>query len=1308
MSSGNTTVSFARYRPAILVLSCVIGGCACFHVYKNGWSWSASPNPGLVRRNAVARRGQRQRSHRQQSSTDQDPEAVAREIDSASARAELRTSTQIFGLFHYPLQEGGLVKVELMYGKLLTVDELRDRYDVDLETSVKIRKLIEQSFLIGFFVSLLPHGGSLNDPEGVEGFVAAFREEGGFSDDVTRTIVNKYNAGEVTDLLTTFVRFNEVLMWSPHLRPASNSSSQSQANESRPTIGAAGEEAESNDYAPGRSNNVNDSESECSYHTGDEDDGLRKDGQSILNLLYHIAEDQARKDSYVHRGVTCNSCSTMPIRGLRYRCTNCVDFDLCEQCEALQIHPKTHLFIKIRIPAPIHGTSRQPQPLWYPGKPAGLPQHFSRDTSKQFCKASGLETSEVDALWDQFKCLAGTEYPSDPNGLGMAIDRRTFNKCFAPSHGNRPAAPNLIFDRMFAFYDTNHDDLIGFEEFLLGMSRLKSRNPDPKMRRIFEGYDLDGDGYISRKDLLLMFRAFYALSKDMTHEMMTSMQEDLMDGPAPQEIVESSQPLGAAFSGVIPPGERSRAGQGKARSANGDLLIYDNNGVMRESDNDEGDHHEVIGEVSERSVFGNVNNIISDMNRSDFPADLIQVGIETDVSESGDDPQPSAADRSEVDEEARDESQENEHAVDLVARGTAGSIPIESEPWPDRIILPEDVELALGRSIRLEHITDPMDQESVRKTAKIRLLKDATKDRRAARQAGIQERWRRRHFYLDEEDGNTSPDLPEQTGNIVEGPEEERTVENRRSAIRSIGESSSSFSLFKYLIKDEMCSRHLDTGDESNTSSLVDLLISLAAQAFPDSAIASNLCHLGYDPVEAAIFTDWLINHIFQSSKAAKSRQQSQGASRRSRSSSKVRFEDSLTEDESVYETRSNTSVSSRTRPAGERWGGYEIPKPERDVGREILYQITQEGLNELIDPIFKQREDLAMEVIRSASERKRLRSRLAEFLDEKNQKLVNFQMARFQKIWRSTDSSQTSHIKREEPVGDKLRRIIARENEEGTPEFLSNCQDLIRLGFGETEKVDSQEEQKALAAFKAKREIISRLIRPSPLRQELQNLSAEADESETTPAKEPNVVDRSHVASVKAFDPETSDSNDNEHAEENSPNIAEKLKDAVDTQSGYPLTKDTLSTAEHYDPTLPHHRPSNLPVPDPSTPIQIDAHSQTFSLDHSHSNPNSEHDSNQGTFTESLTTTSVGPGENIFDTKAATLTVNDQHRDVSLDNQLKCKLKFLAMMESIKKEDEERGGPGRINFNEFVEIMKGPKGARLGFVGLWIEMASF
>ncbi|EHL01863.1 putative aspartic-type endopeptidase opsB [Glarea lozoyensis 74030] len=88
-----------------------------------------------------------------------------------------------------------------------------------------------------------------------------------------------------------------------------------------------------------------------------------------------------------------------------------------------------------------------------------------------------------------------------------------------------------------------------------------------------------------------------------------------------------------------------------------------------------------------------------------------------------------------------------------------------------------------------------------------------------------------------------------------------------------------------------------------------------------------------------------------------------------SRSSSKVRF----AEDMDDLDTRSNPSTSSRSVP--ERWGGMEIPDAEKDAGKEILYQVTQQAFNELLDPLFKKREDLALQAAETSEKRDRYRT---------------------------------------------------------------------------------------------------------------------------------------------------------------------------------------------------------------------------------------------------------------------------------------------------------------------------------------------
>jgi len=53
-----------------------------------------------------------------------------------------------------------------------------------------------------------------------------------------------------------------------------------------------------------------------------------------------------------HRGVTCDQCGRA-ISGIRYKCAECHDYDLCEECERTNQHPAEHVTLKIRIPTKV-------------------------------------------------------------------------------------------------------------------------------------------------------------------------------------------------------------------------------------------------------------------------------------------------------------------------------------------------------------------------------------------------------------------------------------------------------------------------------------------------------------------------------------------------------------------------------------------------------------------------------------------------------------------------------------------------------------------------------------------------------------------------------------------------------------------------------------------------------------------------------------------------------------------------------------------------------------------------------------------
>lgn len=71
--------------------------------------------------------------------------------------------------------------------------------------------------------------------------------------------------------------------------------------------------------------------------------------------------DAASANHCIHVEVTCDRCKVSPIRGIRYRCSMCPNYDLCEDCIAeheqtsardkfYSFHDKTHLFLRVASP----------------------------------------------------------------------------------------------------------------------------------------------------------------------------------------------------------------------------------------------------------------------------------------------------------------------------------------------------------------------------------------------------------------------------------------------------------------------------------------------------------------------------------------------------------------------------------------------------------------------------------------------------------------------------------------------------------------------------------------------------------------------------------------------------------------------------------------------------------------------------------------------------------------------------------------------------------------------------------------------
>ncbi|KAF9345753.1 hypothetical protein BGX26_002772 [Mortierella sp. AD094] len=83
-------------------------------------------------------------------------------------------------------------------------------------------------------------------------------------------------------------------------------------------------------------------------------------GHTFFPIAYP-GQVSIKLDQTPHINVFCDGCDN-EIYGVRYKCGNCVDYDLCGNCEALPepIHDPNHIFLKIRKPISTRTTVSTP------------------------------------------------------------------------------------------------------------------------------------------------------------------------------------------------------------------------------------------------------------------------------------------------------------------------------------------------------------------------------------------------------------------------------------------------------------------------------------------------------------------------------------------------------------------------------------------------------------------------------------------------------------------------------------------------------------------------------------------------------------------------------------------------------------------------------------------------------------------------------------------------------------------------------------------------------------------------------------
>ncbi|KAI4131476.1 MAG: hypothetical protein LQ338_001218 [Usnochroma carphineum] len=1283
--TAKTVSALARHRPAILAVTAIAAGLIIYTASNNLYASqipSKDPTgpsiPSLHRSNAQRRR----RSHRTRSGEDPGTCIFFRAGEAAAVTNERYYRGQrVFGRYRR-YTDNGRYEVLLTPSQLPTAQHIHTEWGVDLEEATSIRQDMEEKLLDHFFAQEMPPGPPIPLSRlAREGFVIEFAAAGQIPAANTEAAIDRYERGDLVDHLCRRRRDSTPgpeeprpsQLWNPSAdrlppgTPGDLSSTFQIFHDTTPSTSQHGE-------------TIADTEDDRSDAAEGEDENKPSQDQNLMNLLYRIAEEQAKKEGFVHRGVTCNSCNAMPIRGIRYRCTNCNDYDLCEQCEALQVHDKTHLFYKIRIPAPFLGNPRQPQPVWYPGKPGRAARSLTTELKMTFSTTTGIQDRQVDAYWEQFQCLAASPYPDDPHGFKVAIGRSSFDQGFVPNITPRPPPPSLVYDRMFAFYDTNGDGLIGFDEFLSGIACIAQGGKELQTR-IFRAYDVDNDGFVDRKDFLRMFRAHYALTKELTKQVVSGMDDEFFDEEDARQLIAGSQPISSIFSGPIPSGDPSQPSYGKSENSRGDLVIYDGQGILREDQSDRYEKRYGDSLVADNAVSGHFGSVKT-------------------------------------------------HWLPGIPRL---ALDVEDDKWPQVWIAPLDVEEALGRRAQPDSIVDRVERSLVMCASQERAEQEYWV-REAFRRRTLNNRWQARQFYLDEE---STPQPPW----AAEGEEAKWHLdlfpENDLCSLRikalERNEESQRREGFHICIKREVKEKW---PDYPNLDGLPERFSSWIRQRYKWHNLAEALAPTRQDIPEATHIV-WSLLHSFfdvrrfviprrspdaasdpyesatpsilpDNAREARGESIEGGNDHESCASSPKQGPDAAespmleqiqdlklsTPKERVAEqpdgnddekSNSATSVASETIgvPMGKRYGVEEIPEPEVAVGREVMYQVTQESMNELLDPMFKLREDLAVEVMKTKGERELCNDEISEYMRDDFRPKVMGLFQEYQKRWYQNPREFD---------------VLASSQSLAFVEFVLKC--LKKQGFPGFDRSNGHIDNAKGTNAANLREATDAIVKlDQAVANEVQGelSSTESEQKQRSSADPANEMPKETVPhySAVALDLHESVTAFNEADLTAEKSTKEKPLELLLADAGYGIVTPPMKDVERSDPSWvasldsPHEKADVEDRPDPTLPQH---------------RPDSiaEWETKNG-YTQDFAGVADAASE-----LSSIRTISPSPGPASLPPLSEERLLTLALWHVIEEDDKSRGGPGRLDFHDYALIMEGDKGQALGFVGSWVEAAAF
>ena len=117
-----------------------------------------------------------------------------------------------------------------------------------------------------------------------------------------------------------------------------------------------------------------------------------------------------------------------------------------------------------------------------------------------------------------------------PNGrMDVEEFKKIYNRMFPSGVDDKYA------EHVFRSFDKNKDGQIDFREFVISLSITSRGMLEQKLQWAFKVYDIDEDGYITRKEMLEIVKAIFKMSRQNSLSNSLSVSEDVA---TPEERVD--------------------------------------------------------------------------------------------------------------------------------------------------------------------------------------------------------------------------------------------------------------------------------------------------------------------------------------------------------------------------------------------------------------------------------------------------------------------------------------------------------------------------------------------------------------------------------------------------------------------------------------------------------------------------------------------------------------------------------------------------------------------------------------------------